>query len=47
MKNKNKVFTYKNKIILKNGSSVFIKSIRYIKNYQFYQTILKKKKLLK
>nr|UQT68340.1 hypothetical protein [Nothophytophthora sp.] len=40
--NKNKkFFTYKNKIILTNGSSLKITSIKYIKNYQLNLKIFK------
>jgi hypothetical protein len=40
--NKNKkFFTYKNKIILTNGSSLKITSIKYIKNYQLDFKIFK------
>ncbi len=34
MKTDKKIFTYKNRIILTNGSSVKINSIKFIKNYQ-------------
>ena len=40
MQNK-KLFTYKNKIILTNGSSLKIMSIKYNKNYQLNFKILK------
>nr|YP_001165363.1 orf64 [Phytophthora ramorum]ABG54114.1 orf64 [Phytophthora ramorum]ACD46630.1 Ymf101 [Phytophthora ramorum] len=40
--NKNKkFFTYKNKIILTNGSSLKITSIKYLKNYQLNSRIFK------
>jgi len=43
--NKNKkFFTYKNKIILTNGSSLKITSIKYIKNYQLNFKIFKETK---
>jgi hypothetical protein len=38
-----KIFTYKNKIILTNGSSLKITSIKYIKNYQLNLNIFEKK----
>jgi hypothetical protein len=34
MKKSKKLFTYNNKIILTNGSSLKITSIKYLKNYQ-------------
>lgn len=34
MKTNKKIFTYKNRIILTNGSSIKINSIKFIKNYQ-------------
>lgn len=41
--NKNKkFFTYKNKIILTNGSSLKITSIKFLKNYQLNLKIFKK-----
>jgi hypothetical protein len=44
--NKNKkIFTYKNKIILINGSSLKITSIKFFKNYQLNLKIFKKQKL--
>nr|WGU20095.1 hypothetical protein [Phytophthora sp. ML-2023a] len=44
--NKNKkFFTYKNKIILTNGSSLKITSIKYIKNYQLNLKIFKETKI--
>jgi hypothetical protein len=40
--NKNKkLFNYKNRIILTNGSSLKITSIKYIENYQLNLKILK------
>lgn len=40
--NKNKkFFTFKNKLILTNGSSLKITSIKYIKNYQLNFKIFK------
>nr|YP_010394324.1 Ymf101 [Phytophthora fragariae]DAZ88332.1 TPA_asm: Ymf101 [Phytophthora fragariae] len=45
--NKNKkFFTYKNKIILTNGSSLTITSIKYLKNYQLNSKIFKEKKII-
>nr|YP_010118037.1 ymf101 [Phytophthora fallax]QPN54087.1 ymf101 [Phytophthora fallax] len=44
-KNKN-FFTYKNKIILTNGSSLKIPSIKYIKNYQLNLKIFKETKII-
>nr|YP_010394954.1 Ymf101 [Phytophthora x alni]YP_010394993.1 Ymf101 [Phytophthora cambivora]DAZ89391.1 TPA_asm: Ymf101 [Phytophthora x alni]DAZ89430.1 TPA_asm: Ymf101 [Phytophthora cambivora] len=45
--NKNKkFFTYKNKIILTNGSSLKITSIKYLKNYQLNSKIFKEKKII-
>ena len=45
--NKNKkFFIYKNKIILTNGSSLKITSIKYFKNYQLNFKIFKKKKII-
>ena len=41
-KNK-KLFIYKNRIILTNGSSLKITSIKYIKNYQLNLNIFQKK----
>nr|YP_010118076.1 ymf101 [Phytophthora palmivora]QPN54126.1 ymf101 [Phytophthora palmivora]QTV76710.1 ymf101 [Phytophthora palmivora] len=44
--NKNKkFFTYKNKIILTNGSSLKITSIKYLKNYQLNFKIFKETKI--
>lgn len=43
--NKNKkIFTYKSKIILTNGSSLKITSIKYFKNYQLNLKVFKTKK---
>lgn len=43
--NKNKkFFIYKNKLILTNGSSIKITSIKYFKNYQLNLKIFKKQK---
>nr|YP_010394679.1 Ymf101 [Phytophthora quercina]DAZ89116.1 TPA_asm: Ymf101 [Phytophthora quercina] len=45
--NKNKkFFTYKNKIILTNGSSLKITSIKYLKNYQLNLKIFKESKII-
>ena len=45
--NKNKkFFTYKTKIILTNGSSLKITSIKYFKNYQLNLKIFKEKKII-
>nr|YP_010394363.1 Ymf101 [Phytophthora kernoviae]DAZ88371.1 TPA_asm: Ymf101 [Phytophthora kernoviae]DAZ88804.1 TPA_asm: Ymf101 [Phytophthora kernoviae] len=45
--NKNKkFFTYKNTIILTNGSSLKITSIKYLKNYQLNLKIFKEKKII-
>ena len=43
-KNK-KFFIYKNKIILTNGSSLKITSIKYFKNYQLNLKIFKEKNI--
>nr|YP_010616490.1 ymf101 [Peronosclerospora sorghi]WAU47967.1 ymf101 [Peronosclerospora sorghi] len=45
-KNKN-FFTYKNKIILTNGASLKITSIKYFKNYQINLKIFQSKKNIK
>ena len=46
--NKNKkLFLYKNKIILINGSSLNITSIKYFKNYQLNFKIFTEKKISK
>ena len=42
MKNKQKNFIYKNKIILTNGSSLKIVSIKFFKNYQLNSKFFKK-----
>ena len=39
-----KFFIYKNKIILTNGSSLKIPSIKYLKNYQLNLKIFNEKK---
>lgn len=39
---KKKIYEYNNNIILTNGSSIKIKSIKYFKNYQINYKILKK-----
>jgi hypothetical protein len=45
--NKNKkFFNYKNKIILTNGSSLKITSIKYLKNYQLNLKIFKETKII-
>jgi hypothetical protein len=45
--NKNKkFFTYKNKIILTNGSSLKITSIKFFKNYQLNLKIFKENKII-
>nr|YP_009233114.1 orf64 [Phytophthora polonica]AMB20919.1 orf64 [Phytophthora polonica] len=45
--NKNKkFFTYKNKIILTNGSSLKITSIKYIKNFQLNLKIFKETEII-
>ena len=44
MKKSKKLFTYKNKIILTNGSSLKITSIKYISNYQLDLNIFKENK---
>nr|DAZ88921.1 TPA_asm: Ymf101 [Phytophthora nicotianae CJ01A1] len=46
MKKNKKFFTYKNKIILTNGSSLKITSIKYLKNYQLDLKIFKEKKII-
>ena len=44
--NKNKkFFIYKNKIILTNGASIKIPSIKYFKNYQLNLKIFKEKNI--
>lgn len=44
-KNKN-FFTYKNKVILTNGSSLKITSIKFFPNYQLNLRIFKKKEII-
>ena len=41
MQKSKKLFTYNNRIILTNGSSLKITSIKYIKNYQLNFKIFK------
>ena len=44
--NRNKTnFIYKNKLILTNGSSLKITSIKYLKNYQLNLKIFKEKQI--
>ncbi len=45
MKKSKKLLTYKNKIILTNGSSLKITSIKYIPNYQLDLNIFKENKI--
>ena len=45
MKQTKKLFNYQNKIILTNGSSLKITSIKYVKNYQFNINLFQKTKL--
>ena len=47
MKKNNKIFTYKNKIILTNGSSLRITSVKYINKYQLNLDLFQKKKINK
>ena len=47
MKKSKKLFKYKNKIILTNGASLTITSIKYIQNYQLNFKITKEKKIKK
>jgi hypothetical protein len=47
MKQNKKLFIYKNRIILTNGSSLKITSIKYIKNYQLNFNIFQKKEITK
>ena len=42
MKKNKKLFTYKNKIILTNGSSLKMSSIKYIQNYQLNNNLFEK-----
>lgn len=44
MKKSKKLFTYNNKLILTNGSSLKITSIKYLKNYQLNLKIFKEVK---
>ena len=44
MKKSKKLFTYNNKLILTNGSSLKITSIKYLKNYQLNLKIFKEMK---
>lgn len=44
MKTNKKIFTYKNKIILTNGSSLKITSVKYINKYQLNLNLFQKKK---
>nr|YP_010394640.1 Ymf101 [Plasmopara halstedii]DAZ89077.1 TPA_asm: Ymf101 [Plasmopara halstedii] len=46
MKKSKKFFNYKNKIILTNGSSLRIISIKYIQNYHLNFQIFKKKEII-
>ena len=41
MKKSKKIFNYKNNIILTNGSSFKIASVKYIINYQLNNTLFK------
>lgn len=46
--NKNqKIYLFKNKIILTNGASLKLLSIKYLKNYQLNFKIFKEKKFIK
>ncbi len=45
MKKNKKFFTYKNNIILTNGASFKITSVKYIKNYQLDFKISKETKI--
>ncbi len=47
MKKSKKLFNYTNKIILTNGSSLKITSIKYLKNYQLNFKIFKETKINK
>lgn len=38
---KKKIFNYQNQIILTNGSTLQILSVKYIKNFEINQTFLK------
>jgi hypothetical protein len=44
MKKSKKIFNYQNQIILTNGSSLKITSVKYILNYQFNNILFKEKK---
>jgi hypothetical protein len=44
MKKSKKLFTYNNQIILTNGSSLKITSIKYLKNYQLNFKLFKENK---
>ena len=44
MNRNKKLFNYKNNIILTNGSSIKITSVKYFKNYQLNFRIFKKTK---
>jgi hypothetical protein len=44
MQKSKKLFTYNNKLILTNGSSLKITSIKYLKNYQLNFKIFKEVK---
>ena len=46
MNRNKKIFNYKNNIILTNGSSIKITSIKYFKNYQLNFKIFKKTKTI-
>ena len=43
LKNKN-LFNYQNKIILTNGATIQMTSVKYIKNYELNLSIFKKEK---
>ena len=45
MKQIKKLFTYQNQIILTNGSSLKMTSIKYVKNYQFNLNLFQKIRL--
>jgi hypothetical protein len=47
MKKNKKLFIYKNRIILTNGSSLKISSVKYIENYQLNIKIFKEIKINK
>nr|YP_009178801.1 orf64 [Peronospora tabacina]ALJ78459.1 orf64 [Peronospora tabacina]ALJ78506.1 orf64 [Peronospora tabacina] len=46
MQKNKKFFIYKTRIILTNGSSLKINSIKYFKNYQLNLKIFKEKKII-